>query len=177
MAAFVRLGWRDRAHELLDFFLRDRRPVAWNQWAEVVGREVREPRFVGDMPHGWISSDYIRSALDLFAYEREDDHALILGAGIPRAWVAGRGVAVRDLRTPYGKLGYRTREQGGTLRIEIGAGMALPPGGLVIRAFDAQKPGHTTINGRNAHWSAGELRIRALPATILIEQASSQANP
>lgn len=177
VAAFVRLGWRDRAHELLDFFLRDRRPLAWNQWAEVVGRDAREPRFVGDMPHGWISSDYIRSALDLFAYEREADHALMLGAGIPRAWLAGRGVTVRDLRTPYGKLGYRMREQGARLRIDIGAGLALPPGGLVIRAFDAHKSGRTTINGRRAQWSAGELRIRALPATIVIEPATSKVKP
>jgi hypothetical protein len=178
VAAFVRLGWRDHAHELLDFFLRDRRPLAWNQWAEVVGREVREPRFVGDMPHGWISSDYIRSALDLFAYERETDHALVLGAGIPRAWLAGRGVAVRDLRTPYGKLGYSMREQGGRLRIDIGAGLALPPGGLVIRAFDARTPpGRTTINGRSARWNGGELQVGALPATILIEHFNSKVRP
>ncbi|MDL2353908.1 MAG: discoidin domain-containing protein [Pseudomonadota bacterium] len=175
VAAFVRLGWRERAHELLDFFLRDRRPLAWNQWAEVVGRDAREPRFVGDMPHGWISSDYIRSALDLFAYEREADHALVLGAGVPRGWLAGGGVRVRDLRTPYGKLGYSMREQGGALRIEIAAGQAMPPGGLVIRAFDV--PGRATINGRGAPWSAGELRIRALPASILIEQPTNKARP
>ena len=178
VAAFVRLGWRERAHELLDFFLRDRRPLAWNQWAEVVGREVRAPRFVGDMPHGWISSDYIRSALDLFAYERETDHALILGAGIPRAWLAGRGVAVRDLRTPYGKIAYSMREQGGRLRVEIGAGLSLPPGGLVIRAFEARTPpGRTTINGRTARWNAGELHVGALPATILIEHFNSKVRP
>ncbi len=177
VAAFVRLGWRSRAHELLDFFLRDRRPQAWNQWAEVVGREVREPRFVGDMPHGWISSDYIRSALYLFAYERESDHSLILGAGIPRAWLGGRGVAVRGLRTPYGALGYSMREQGARLRIDIGAGMTLPPVGLVIRAFDQAPPGRTTINDRAARWHAGELRVRALPATILIEHSHSKAEP
>jgi hypothetical protein len=177
VAAFVRLGWRARAHELLDFFLRDRRPLAWNGWAEVVGRDAREPRFVGDMPHGWISSDFIRSALDLFAFEREADHALVLGAGIPRAWLAGRGVGVRGLRTPYGSLGYRMRDEKARLRIEVNAGLAMPAGGLVIRAFDAHKPGRTTINGRRAQWSAGELRIRALPATVLIEHSTSKERP
>ena len=161
VAAFVRLGWRDRAHDLLDFFLRDRRPTPWNQWAEVVGRQVREPRFVGDMPHGWISSDYIRSALDLFAYERESDHALVLGAGVPRAWLAGEGVSVRDLRTPYGKLRYRMRERAGRIVLDIDAGMTIPPGGFVVRA----------ANG------AGELRVRKLPATIVIEQSTSKARP
>ena len=48
-------------------------PAGWNQWAEVVVRDAREPRFIGDMPHGWVASDYIRSVLDLFAYERESD--------------------------------------------------------------------------------------------------------
>lgn len=176
VAAFVRLGWRGRAHQLLDFFLLDRRPAAWNQWAEVVGRDVREPRFVGDMPHGWISSDYIRSALDLFAYERESDHALVLGAGVPRAWLAGTGVAVRGLRTSYGRLGYTMREHGGRIRIDIGAGLSLPPGGLAIRQFGA-RPGRATINGRAAFWRAGELRVRALPATIVIQPTTSKARP
>src|SRR5215468_9870846 len=35
LAALVRLGRRDDAHELLDFFLADRRPRAWNQWPEI----------------------------------------------------------------------------------------------------------------------------------------------
>ncbi|WLI91635.1 discoidin domain-containing protein [Massilia sp. R2A-15] len=176
VAAFVRLGWRDRAHELLDFFLRDRRPAAWNQWAEVVGRDAREPRFVGDMPHGWISSDYIRSALDLFAYERESDHALVLGAGLPRAWLAGEGVAVRGLRTAYGKLGYRVRERSGRIVLDIDAGMTVPPGGIIVRAAN-DRPGRATINGRAAPWQAGELRIGALPATVIIEQSTSKARP
>ena len=34
--SLVRLGRRDRAEALFDFFLADRRPAAWNHWAEVV---------------------------------------------------------------------------------------------------------------------------------------------
>jgi hypothetical protein len=179
VAVFVRLGWRERAHELLAFFLDDRRPRAWNQWAEVVGRLEREPRFVGDMPHGWISSDYIRSALDLFAYEREFDHALVVGDGIPLAWLAGEGVAVRKLRTPYGPLSYSIRQQGGRLAIELGAGTTLPPGGFVLRAADQRWPNaRTTVNGKPARWTGRELRVRTLPATIHIETPStSKARP
>ncbi len=70
VSVFVRLGWRERAHELLRFFLADRRPAAWNQWAEVVGRDARQQRFVGDMPHAWIASDFIAAVLDLFAFDR-----------------------------------------------------------------------------------------------------------
>jgi hypothetical protein len=38
----VRLGWRERAHEALDFFFDDRQPRAWNQWAEVVSHAPRK---------------------------------------------------------------------------------------------------------------------------------------
>jgi hypothetical protein len=177
VSAFVRLGWRGRAHELLDFFMHDRRPAAWNQWAEVVGRLPREPRFVGDMPHGWISSDYIRAALDLFAYERDADHALVVADGIPTAWLAGDGIAVRQLRTPYGPVSYSMRQRGGTVVLELDAGMALPPGGIVLREPDAGwSLGRTTINGKPARWRRSgerrELRVQALPARITIEAAA-----
>ena len=36
VGAFVRLGWRDRAAEALDFFLAYRSRPGWRQWAEVV---------------------------------------------------------------------------------------------------------------------------------------------
>ena len=77
VGTFVRLGWRERAHELLEYFFKDQRPAGWNQWAEVVGREPRRPRFIGDMPHAWIASDYIRSVLDMFAYERQREVAVL----------------------------------------------------------------------------------------------------
>lgn len=170
VAAFVRLGWRDRAQTLLDFFMRDRRPAAWNGWAEVVGRDARAPRFVGDMPHGWISSDYIRSVLDLFAYERGVDASLVVADGIPPAWLAGEGIAVRRLRTPYGPLGYAMRQAGNTVSLALDAGLTLPPGGIVLRQPDARwSAGRTIVNGKRARWQDGELRIRALPARVTIE--------
>ena len=185
VAAFIRLGRRDRAHALLDFFMQDRRPNAWNQWAEVVGRVVREPRFVGDMPHGWISSDFIRSALDLFAYEREADHALLIADGVPAAWLhmEGEGVAVAGLRTPYGQLAYTMRARGGAIELTIPAGLRMPPGGIVLRAATPSwTGGRTLVNGRRTHWKKrglqSELRIGRLPATILITLPSnSKATP
>jgi hypothetical protein len=178
VSAFVRLGWRGRAHELLDFFMHDRRPEAWNQWAEVVGRLPREPRFVGDMPHGWISSDYIRSALDLFAYERDMDHALVIADGIPTAWLAGEGIAVHKLRTPYGPVSYAMKQQGSSIVIQLDAGMALPPGGIVLREPGAGwSLGRTTVNGKPARWRSGELRVQALPARIDIEQPRKKNTP
>ncbi|WP_426023606.1 discoidin domain-containing protein [Brevundimonas sp. PWP3-1b1] len=162
VGAYVRLGQKDRALAVLDFLMADRRPEAWNGWAEVVGREKREPRFIGDMPHAWISSDYIRSALDLFAYERDRDHALVLAAGVPEAWLDTKeGVGVRDLRTAYGPLtyGYRKERQGYVLTLGDGA---TPPGGFVLQWPAGQgRPERVRIDGRAATWAGDELVIPA----------------
>ena len=164
----MRLGWRQRAQELLDFFFADRRPPGWNQWAEVVGRELRQPRFVGDMPHGWVASDFIRSALDLFAYERNADSALVLAAGLPPQWLEGEGVAVEGLHTLYGLLSYTLHSQGHNLTLTIAAGLQPPPGGLVFVWPGELPPGPTRLNGQRVHWHGAELRIRQLPAEVSV---------
>ncbi len=132
VGTFARLGWRDRANEALAFFFEDQRPAAWNHWAEVVGREERMPRFIGDMPHGWVASDYLRSALDMFAYEREPDHAIVIGAGLPVSWFEGQGVAISGLHTPFGEIGYTIRRAGDGYRVRI-SGAARPPAGYVVQ--------------------------------------------
>ena len=132
VGAFVRLGWRERANALLEFFMAGRRPAGWNQWAEVVGREGRAARFVGDMPHGWVASDYIRSVLDLFAYERDDGRSMALAAGVPLAWLEGDGIALEGLRTPWGRIGYSLRRDGASYVVAIPRSSAVPPGGFVV---------------------------------------------
>jgi hypothetical protein len=170
IASFVRLGWRDRIGQLLTFFFADRRPAAWNQWAEVVGRDPRKPRFVGDMPHAWIASDFLRSAYDLFAYERAKDQALVLAGGIPAEWLKGHGVGIERLRTPYGLLSYSLREQGRQLELRVEGGVTVPPGGLVLAWPYAGTPtGKVLVNGRAVHWQDGELVIRGVPAKVLID--------
>ena len=128
----------------------------------------RKPFFLGDLPHAWVESDYVRSALDLFAYAREHDDALVIAAGIPSQWFDGDGVAVDGLRTPFGLLGYAARRSGGRLRLSIAAG-ASPPGGFVLPWPGKGAPGAASIDGRPARWHDGELRISAAPAIIEIE--------
>jgi hypothetical protein len=162
VGAFVRLGRRERAMAALDFFLADRRPQAWNGWAEVVGRDLREPRFIGDMPHAWISSDYIRSALDLFVYERDADHALVLAAGLPMAWIdSATGVGVREVRTPYGSLTYALRRRAGVTTLTLNPGVT-PPGGFVLQWPEGEAlPARIRIDGRGGEWTGRELVIPA----------------
>ena len=169
VGTFVRLGWRERAHELLAFFMADRRPAAWNQWAEVVGRDPRAPRFVGDMPHAWIASDFIRAVLDLFAYERDDDHALVLAAGVPATWLEGDGIRLSGLRTPFGRLSYSMRKTKDRLRLHVPDGIRLPPGGIVVKWPGPRAPGPTSVNRKPVVWHDGELRITKLPADVAVD--------
>lgn len=172
VAAFVRLGWRERADEAVRFFFRDRQPQGWNQWAEVVSHTPRKPFFVGDLPHAWVASDFVRSALDMFAYERAGDGSLVLAAGIPLDWLDGQGIAVDGLRTPYGRLSYSLRRDAGLLRLEVAGDALHAPGGVVLPWPYAGRPGPVRVDGRNAGWQAGELRLHA-PARVEIDLAGA----
>ena len=171
VSAFVRLGWRERAARLLDYFYADQRPAKWNQWAEVVGRDMRQPRFVGDMPHGWISSDYIRATLDSFAYEREADQALLLAEGVPLDWLRGEGIGLHGLRTPYGLLSYKMAAVDGSLSLYVEAMRRTPPGGVVFTWPWDTAPGAATLNGKQVTWQNRQIRIDSLPAVLKINGA------
>ncbi|HWA15881.1 MAG TPA: hypothetical protein VG817_05585, partial [Gemmatimonadales bacterium] len=146
VGTMLRLGQKDRALQLLDMFLKDQEPMAWNQWPEVVWHDRRAPKFIGDSPHTWVGSDFLRSAADLFVYERESDSALVIGAGIRQEWLEGEGVRVKQISTWWGPVSYTAARVNGktTYRIEAGR---VPPGGLVI----------------------GDRRLRSLPAEVTVE--------
>ncbi|MFT4246826.1 MAG: discoidin domain-containing protein [Pseudomonas sp.] len=169
VAAFVRLGWRERAWDALAFFFKDRTPQAWNQWAEVVSRTPRTPFFVGDLPHAWVASDFVRSVLDMFAYERESDRSVVIAAGLPARWFEGQGVAIENLRTPQGRLGYSITRSEKRLELQLQSGLVLPPGGVVFPWPYPGEPGKATVNGEDVAWEGGELRIQQMPARVQIE--------
>jgi hypothetical protein len=171
VGTFVRLGWKARAHEAIDLFFGHRRPLAWNHWAEVVFRDEKSPRFIGDMPHTWVGSDFIRSTLDLFAYEREDG-ALVVGAGIPEAWVReGEGLTMTGLHTWYGTLDLRMRAEGNTVRVRIGGDLRVPPGGVVLATPLDRPIRRATVNGRpvSVDADAREIVVRSAPADVVLE--------
>jgi len=172
IGSFVRLGWRDRAQQLLAYFLADGRPPAWNGWAEVVGREARKPRFVGDRPHAWIASDYIRSVLDLFAYARERDGSVVIAAGVPPHWLDNSGVAVQGLRTSVGRADYSAVQMGQNVHFEL-RGPA-PPGGFVLPWLwpSPRERASVTVNGAEVHWDSDELRVPIAPAHIVVHLGS-----
>jgi hypothetical protein len=104
VGSLVRLGERERALEALEFFMQHRRPLGWNHWAEVVYADPREPGFVGDAPHGWVASDFLRSVGTMIAFESEG--TWIIGGGIPLEYWE-KGVCC-ELHTPQGMLSVRS---------------------------------------------------------------------
>jgi hypothetical protein len=169
IGSFVRLGARDRAEQAMAFFLEHRLPAAWRQWPEVSYRDPRAPKYLGDLPHTWCGSDFVRSMLDMLAYERSSDSTLVLAAGVPRAWLAGDGVRVRELRTTLGKLSYSLRESGGAVEMRIEAGVRVPPGGIEVRPPAlAARPRGVEVDGKDqALDTSGGVVVRRLPARLI----------
>jgi hypothetical protein len=153
IGALVRLGRRDAALELLRFFLSDRRPQPWNQWPEIAWADRKAPAHVGDLPHTWIAGEYVLAVRSLFAYERETDHCLVLGAGLAPEWIENSGVRVEKMPTLYGSLSYSLRRiDPATLRLEIGGGIAAkivlrPPLHGALRGVTVDGEPYTAFDG------------------------------
>jgi len=166
IGAFVRLGWRDRAHELVDYFLSLRRPAGWREWGEVVAREERVPRYLGDMPHTWVGTDFVRSVLDMFAYADEENGSLVIGAGVPAAWLEEGGVSVKGLETEYGPLDFTLRRDGAVVTAVVGGGLRVPAGGVVLRMPPMREVAGVEVNGRKSS-TGGDIRLKVLPSTVI----------
>ena len=170
VGTMLRLGWKDRALAMLNDFLADQAPAAWNQWPEVIWHDRRAAKFIGDLPHTWVGSDFLRSAADLFGYEREVDSALVIGQGLPDAWLIGPGVAVNGLSTWWGPLSYTAVRVGTTTTLKMAAGIRVPPGGLVVHTPGSAPARRITVNGQLVVAAAdGSVTLRFAPASIVFE--------
>ena len=165
IGAFVRLGKRSEALELLRFFLSDRRPLAWNQWPEIAWRDEKAPAHLGDLPHTWIAAEYVLAVRCLFAYERETDASLVVGAGLAAEWIEGVGVHVKDMPTSMGNLNYSMRRlDSRTVRCELRGDIAgkvvlRPPLGAALRGV--------VINGEPCSFDGDSVTIPHLPAEVI----------
>ncbi|HEY8133692.1 MAG TPA: coagulation factor 5/8 type domain-containing protein [Thermoanaerobaculia bacterium] len=161
VGTFVRLGQPERAHELLEFFFRGQRPPEWREWAEVIWRDPRTPKFIGDMPHGWVASDYLRSILDMFVYDR-DDGALVVGAGVLPAWITqAPGVNVRNLSTHQGVISYSMR---GTTKV-VHVHVSGPIQDVIVHSpYPNVKQVH--VNGRSVA-AVQDVRVKSFPADVV----------
>ncbi|HEY2955350.1 MAG TPA: discoidin domain-containing protein [Candidatus Eisenbacteria bacterium] len=168
IGSLVRLGRRDRAYQALKFFLAHRLPAGWRQWPEIAYRDPRTPRFLGDLPHTWVGSDFARSVLDMIAYDRGRDSALVIGAGVPFEWIEGAGLSVRNLGTPWGPLTARFGAREGAIEVSIEPGLAVPPGGIVVLPPARARLRAVEIDGRPGRLTPeGGAIVRRVPVKLV----------
>ncbi len=169
--SFVMLDQPEKAHELLAYFLADQRPQGWNHWAEVVWKDERAPRFIGDMPHTWCGSDFINAVRSLFVYENEQEKTLVTGAGLRQEWIdAPGGMSVSGLPTYYGDISYSVERREKSYLFTITGDLSLPANGISIRNFNSSRPpARVIINGEESDdFSRNEIRVESVPAQIEI---------
>jgi len=129
--AFVELGQMERAHFLLDYIMKSRRPAAWNHIAEVVLKNPRMGCYIGDMPHTWAGSGIVNAVLNMLV--RNTDTRLILFKGAPASWFIGEGLHLKKLPTWFGPLELRARYDSTTHTLQIHiATNQIPPDGYQI---------------------------------------------
>ena len=171
IGALVRLGRRADALELLTIMLADQRTPAWHQWPEITWRDPAGPSFLGDLPHTWISAEYILSVCSLFAYERTSDNSLVVAAGTDRQWLEQAGtIGINDLPTYYGKISYQlSLKESDLMCLNLGGNLTLPPGGIVVQPPLLRPISRVVVNGRELdHYSARYFTVHTCPAEILI---------
>ena len=146
--ALVLLGRRADAQALLEWIMADRRPPAWNQWAEISYRDAKAPQFIGDMPHTWVGCIFVHALRTMLVRERDRDRALVIGAGVPADWMA-RGVSARRLPTASGILSLSMKADGeDAVRVRVTGDVAVPPGGIVITSPYDRPIRRATLDGR-----------------------------
>ena len=170
IGALVRLGRRETAFELAEFFLADRRPVPWNQWPEIAWRDPRSPGHIGDMPHTWIAAEFALAFLSMLAFERETSQSLIVAAGVPAEWLeSAEGVTVNDLPTSYGKLGLamRRRADGIDVDLALTGDVVMPVGGIVVRPPGDAPLRAVVVNGQPiTRFTNTEATVEEVPAKV-----------
>lgn len=171
IGALVRLGRRAEALELLRIMLEDQRTPSWHQWPEITWRDPTGPSFLGDLPHTWISAEYILSVCSLFAFERIHDNALVLAAGIDPKWLEQAGtIGIDGLPTYYGAISYRlSLERDDILCLNLSGDLTVPTGGIVVQPPLPRAITRVIVDGREINeYSADRFTVRACPAKVLV---------
>ncbi|MDX2130939.1 MAG: discoidin domain-containing protein [Planctomycetota bacterium] len=156
VGTYVRLGQPERAIAALRWFHGHMRPAGWNHWAEVVFREARTPKFIGDMPHTWVGSDFVNAVLSIFVHEQDD--ACVVFGGVIAEWLgAPGGVAFRNITLPGGTLSGSMRRDAARVIVTLEGDATIPPGGFIVR----RPPGAL----------GNDATVRSLPATVMFDVA------
>jgi hypothetical protein len=104
----------------------------------------------------------------MFAWERREDSALVLGGGLSADWLAGEGSRIAGLATPDGPLAFSIRGDGRRLSATVTGG-ARPPGGFVLHWPYRTQPPTARVDGRVVPWRNGALTFAATGKLIRVE--------
>jgi hypothetical protein len=161
----------ERAHDLISYFLHDQRPPGWNQWAEVVWKDYRNPGYVGDMPHTWVGSDFLNAIRAMFVYENEYDQSLVIASALYQDWIdSPGGMSVENLPTYYGEISYSIKKENNKYHFSIYGDVKLPANSIKIKNFNGSRlPAKVTVNGSEIKdFSEKEISIKQFPADVEI---------
>ena len=162
----------ERAHELIDFFLDDQRPQGFNHWAEVVWNDERIPRFIGDMPHTWVGSDFLNAIRSMFAYENEYDESLVLASALYQDWIdSPEGMSIENLPTYYGEISYSIKKENEKYILSLYGNIDVPANGIKIKNFNGSKlPVLVSVNNKRINsFTKNEIVVNEFPANVIID--------
>lgn len=172
IGSFIFLDQPERAHWLTKYFLNDQRPQGWNHWAEVVWKDKRLPRFIGDMPHTWVGSDFINSMRAMFVYENEYDSTLVIGAGLKQEWIdSPEGMSIEKIPTYFGEISYSINRENDSYHVKLFGDAKIPSGGIVLKNFNNKLlPKKVSLNGKEmTSYSNNSIIIMSFPSELKID--------
>ena len=162
IGAMSDMGRPERAHQMVDYFLSQQTPTGWRQWPEVVHRDLRGPGFIGDLPHTWVSSDFVNSIAAMLVSIDRDATRLTLAKGLSLDWIENEGLGVVNLSTSLGLVSWSARHEGDRITIDITRCERLPEAGIWLDL--TWLPEGAKLGGNDEMPS--ELRINDLPTRI-----------
>ena len=172
IGSFILLDQPERAHQLIDYFLKDQHPQNWNAFAEVVWKDMRTPKFIGDIPHTWVGSDFINAIRSMFVYENEYDSSIVLAAALYQDWIdSPNGMSIENLPTYYGDISYSIKKENNKYTFSIYGDVDLPKNGIKIKNFNQSKlPVDVTVNGKEIKsFTENEIDVNEFPAIVVID--------
>ena len=113
----------------------------------------------------------------MLAYEREADQALVIAAGVQEAWLDdGSDVAVDELRTHHGTVGYTLRRSApDALALSLRGALVPPPGGIVLRPPVPGRLVWVEVDGVAVDdFLPDEVTVRARPLDVVLRYRSQR---
>lgn len=165
--SFLIMGQQDKVLNMVRYFVSASRPRAWNELAEVVFANYRQAQYIGDMPHTWISGEFVNTIRSLFVFENKD--SLELSKGVDGGWYrSAEGVSVADMPTYWGMMGYSAKQEGSLLKVSV-TGKCKPPKGFAFVLPQGAKAVSVKLNGKDLkEIPQGKIMFDKLPAEIQV---------